>query len=198
MDKGKRKRLVMVDLDGTLVDTLEANYRAYEKAMNDFGYEISLETYASKCDGRSYKDFLPGLLGGDTRYMEEIHERKKQFYPECLRYAKVNGHLAAILKAMKHDYHTALVTTASKANVECILERFGLENLFDLVVTQEDVEKSKPDPACYIMAREHFGVKAEDAVIFEDSKTGMEAALASGSDVYMFRSGENRKGRYQE
>ncbi len=187
---GEKRKLVMVDLDGTLVDTLVANYRAYSRALNEHGYGLSLETYARQCDGRSYKDFLPELLGGGTELMEEIHEKKKRYYPDCLKYAVVNGNLVAMLKAMRGEYHTALVTTASRANVESILGYFGLQSLFDLVVTQEDVKKSKPDPTCYLKAREHFGMKAEDAVIFEDSSAGLKAALASGSDVYMFRKAE--------
>lgn len=194
---GEKRKLVMVDLDGTLVDTLAANYRAYSQALNEHGYALSLETYAGQCDGRSYKDFLPELLGEGTELMEEIHEKKKRYYPDCLKYAVVNGHLVAMLKAMRREYHIALVTTASRANVESILGYFDLESLFDLVVTQEDVKKSKPDPTCYLKAREHFGVKAEDAVIFEDSSTGLKAALASGSDVYMFRKAEIGGGERQ-
>ena len=190
----KKKKLIMVDLDGTLVDSLEANYLAYRKALNELEYNISWETYAKKCDGKSYKDFLPELLKGNIEHMEEVHEKKKKYYPKYLEYIKLNVHLVAILQAIKDQYYTALVSTASRANVEIILNHFDLMGLFDWVVTQEDVKKSKPDPSCYIMAREHFGLNADEAVIFEDSATGLAAALASGSDVYMLK----RQGRVSE
>lgn len=183
----KKKKLVMVDLDGTLIDTAEANWLAYRKALNEFGYDISLETYAERCDGRPYRDFLPEILGEGAGCMEAVHERKKGYYPGFLGHAKVNRHLVSILEALRGEYFTALVTTASRANVERVLSFFALEDLFDRVVTQEDMERCKPDPDCYIRTMEYFHVEKEDTVIFEDSETGVKAAEASGCGVYVFR-----------
>lgn len=185
-DGSIKNMLAMVDLDGTLIDTLEANYHAYKEALNEYGFDITRDQYAQKCDGRSYRDFLPEVLGGDMFYIEVIHERKIDFYEKCLKYAKVNYHLVNILRAIKADYYIALVTTASKKNTMSILQYFELENLFDRIVTQEDVEVCKPAPDCYIETRQWFGVKTENTIIFEDSPSGILAAQGSGCSVFKF------------
>lgn len=63
-----------------------------------------------------------------------------------------------------------------------ILEAFEVYEYFDLIITQEDVRKTKPDPEGYLLAIEKSKVIKQNAIIFEDSETGMLAAKASGID----------------
>ena len=178
-----KKRLAMVDLDGTLIDTLEANYYAYKLALNEQGIEITREQYKRYCDGYSYKKFLPQIMGRDCN-IEMLHNRKTELYTSCLQYAHVNKHLVTILRAIKNEYYIALVTTASKKNVQNIIEFFMLGDLFDIIVTQEDMTRCKPEPDCYVHTRLKFNVTIENTIIFEDSEAGMRAAIGSGCDVY--------------
>ena len=185
----KKTKLAMVDLDGTLVFTREANHRAYDLALREYGFSLSPEDYAANCDGRSYRDFLPEIMGEGNPDIEAVHERKIALYAECLKASRLNAPLADILRAIKPEYALALVTTASRPNVEGILRHFGLEELFDFVMTQEDVTAAKPDPACYNAVIERFGAAREDCLIFEDSRSGVAAALASGCQTMVVRRG---------
>ena len=65
----------------------------------------------------------------------------------------------------------------------------SLHELFDAVVTQEDVLHAKPDPFCYNMVIERFGVDRSRCIIFEDSASGVAAALASGCQAFCVRKG---------
>ena len=65
----------------------------------------------------------------------------------------------------------------------------SLHELFDAVVTQEDVLHAKPDPFCYNMVIERFGVDRSRCIIFEDSASGVAAALASGCQTLRVRKG---------
>lgn len=186
----EKNKLAMVDLDGTLVFTLNANYLSYKQALNDYGFDVSREYFAEHCDGRAYRDFLPALTDGDSASIEAVHDRKIQLYGECLRSAELNRHMVAILRAIKGEYYLALVTTATKINAERLLEHFGLTGLFDMVVTQEDVKRSKPDPACYNAVIERFGVDRESCIIFEDSAAGVAAALSSGCETFVVKGRE--------
>ena len=141
----KKNKLAMVDLDDTLIFTLNANYSAYKEALKEKGISFSRDYYAHNCNGRNYRDFLPEILGDDSEAIEHIHDRKIELYAECLKNAEPNERLIDILRAIKPDYYIALVTTATKANVDRILDHFELRELFDTVVTQNDVGKSKPD-----------------------------------------------------
>ena len=88
------------------------------------------------------------------------------------------------MRALGGTYATALVTTASKANCDDILNHFQLTELFDLVLTHDDIIHSKPDPEGFLKAMAHFGALPEDTIIFEDSDVGLEAAKRSGACYY--------------
>ena len=114
--------------------------------------------------------------------MEQIHDCKKNKYESCLKYARKNEILFSMIRSLKNEFIIALVTTASKKNVVDILEAFEVYEYFDLIITQEDVRKTKPDPEGYLLAIEKSKVIKQNAIIFEDSETGMLAAKASGID----------------
>lgn len=76
------------------------------------------------------------------------------------------------------------MTTASKKNTYEVLEYFSITDLFDLILTRDDVDESKPDPQGYLLALRYFDCKAADAVVFEDSPEGIEAAERAGCDCY--------------
>ena len=71
-----------------------------------------------------------------------------------------------------------------------ILEKYNLIGIFDLILTHEDVTKSKPDPEGYIKAMQFFNVQPDQCIIFEDSDTGIQAAEKSGVQ-YMIVKGYN-------
>ena len=110
---------------------------------------------------------------------------KKDYYKKFLDEAVMNRHLFDMIDAMRDTYFTAIVTTASRKNVEDILGRFGVLDSFDYCITQEDIHKPKPDPEGFLLAMEHFGLAPADCVIFEDSDVGIEAARASGATVFV-------------
>ena len=187
MNKPAKHKLAMVDLDGTLVFTQAANHLAYDTALREVGFSLSAEDYAARCDGRSYRDFLPEIMGAGNPDIERVHDRKIELYAECLKAAALNEALLDVLRGLKSEYILALVTTASRPNVEGVLRHFGLADFFDLVVTQEDVKAAKPDPSCYNELIARCGVKREDCLIFEDSASGVAAALASGCQTLVIR-----------
>ena len=172
-----KHKLAMVDLDGTLVFTLEANALAYARALAEYGFTLTREDYAARCDGRAYRDFLPEIMGADSPYIEAVHDRKIALYGECLTAAEPNGPLLDILRGLKESWILALVTTASRRNVENVLARFGLTELFDVIVTQEDVRRAKPDPACYNDLIERLGVRREDGAVMEGKESALRRLL---------------------
>lgn len=186
----KKHKLAMVDLDGTLVFTQRANHLAYQAALREQGFTLSYEQYVNRCDGRAYRDFLPEIMGEGNPAMESVHDRKIALYADCLKSAEVNERLVDILRAIREEYILALVTTASRKNVDAILHHFALAELFDLIFTQEDVMAAKPDPACYNEVIRRCGVRREDCLIFEDSASGIAAGLASGCQTLCVKRGD--------
>ena len=179
--------LICVDLDGTLLDTVPANAASYRAALEELGFTVTDEYYAAHCNGGYYKDFLRPLMGGnpDPADVERVHDRKKALYADYLDCVRPNRALLELLQAMRAaGNRLACVTTSSRRNVNEVLSHFGCVCWFALILTGEDVTKSKPDPEGYLKAMEHFGVTPAETMIFEDSALGLAAAKASGATVF--------------
>ena len=177
-------KLIIVDLDGTLFDTKDVNYHAYKEAIAPYGYDMDYKYYCEFCNGRHYLDFLPQVTTTDSEILSAMHKAKKIAYKNHLDKAVLNKGLVDIIRLMRGEYKTAVVTTASKENCWDILNQFEIAGLFDLVPTHDDITKSKPDPEGFLKAMEYFGAKPEDTIIFEDSTVGLEAAERSGAFYY--------------
>lgn len=177
-----KDKLAIFDLDGTLFNTEDVNYFAYKKALEKYGYDIEKEYFTKKCNGRHYTEFLPKIVENES-IIDNIHILKKEFYHSYLDKALLNEHLFQIIKLIKEEYYIAIVTTASRRNCEEILEHFMVKNLFDKIITQEDVEKVKPNPEGFIRAMNFFNIQPKSTIIYEDSQVGIEAAIKSEASV---------------
>ena len=119
-----KKGLAIFDLDGTLFDTSDVNFMSYRAACNAHGVELDRDFFIKECNGRHYKEFIPRITE-DPELLEPIHEDKKQLYNTFLDHARANTALFNIIEAIKDTHHIAMVTTASRKNVEEILGHFN-------------------------------------------------------------------------
>lgn len=177
-------KLAIFDMDGTLYNTNEINYFAYMEALSKYDVSIDYKYYCENCNGRHYKVFVPPLVDNDADKIEDIHNMKKNNYSKYLNKVKVNEHLFNIIESLKKEYKIALVTTASKKNTLEILDFTNKTELFDLILTSEDIKNQKPDPEGFLLAMNKFGAKPEECMIFEDSGVGIEAALKTNATVF--------------
>jgi beta-phosphoglucomutase len=171
----QKEYLTMVDMDGTLFDTVDVNYYAYKEALNKVGIELGREYFKEKCFAHNYREFL-GIMIKDEEMIEEIHNYKKKLYLKYLCKTRKNDALIMILDSLKTNSYIALVTTASKENTMQLLSYFDMEDFFDEIVTQEDVKIVKPNPQCYKIVMDRYNIMPQKCIIFEDSVVGIEAA----------------------
>lgn len=180
----------LVDFDGTLADTGMANYLAYATALEEVGILLSREEFDREAFGRNWRDFLPGLLkrNGSTLDPAVIAARKVSIYYGTVRKIRFNEALVALLENRAPGTKAALVTSASAANVQAALaSREALGQLFDALITGDDVTRHKPDPEGYRLAAQRLGVLPENCLVFEDSEIGMMAGLAFGALILRIR-----------
>ena len=174
-----KQNLAIFDLDGTLFDTTAVNFCAYQEALQAYHYPLEYDYFRKYCNGLYYMDFLPQITTRDPIVLQAMHDIKQSCYPKHLDKAVPNRHLFGLLRLMRDEYHTALVTTASRTNCMELLQAFQVESLFDLILTREDYQRVKPDPEGFCAAMRHFNISPRDTLIFEDSEAGVEAARRS-------------------
>ncbi|MBR4307998.1 MAG: HAD-IA family hydrolase [Oscillospiraceae bacterium] len=182
-----KHKLAIFDLDGTLFDTVPANYGAYNAVLNNHGFSIDEEYFSQHCNGRYYKDFLPEIIGDDPELLETVHKEKIASYPRYFSKIRENKGLFDLLDTLSGEYHIALVSTAARKSVYEILELFGKTEAFELILTQGEVPRKKPAPDGFLMAMEHFSCTGKDTIIFEDSPEGIAAAKAAGAQCFIVR-----------
>ncbi len=176
-------KLIISDLDGTLFDTSKVNYFAYKRALNEYGYDLDYDFFRRECNGRHYAIFLPKITGESDCLVSIIHSKKKEYYSKYIPNAVPNNNLFDLLEMVKMNNKIALVTTASKENTIELLQAFGKQDLFDLILTQEDVVKPKPDPEGFKKAMDYFNISSNNTIVFEDSEVGVMAATMAGAAV---------------
>lgn len=182
-----KKLLAIFDLDGTLFNTNGVNYYAYKAALEEFDISLDKQYFENNCSGLHYKKFLPQLCNNDLDLTEKVHDRKIKLYSQYLFKSKMNVHLFNFIKLIKNEYNTAVASTASRANIKMILDSFGVYDLFDLIIGQEDVMYHKPHPQAFLEAMKYFNAEPCDTIIYEDSQVGLEAALQTGATVMQVR-----------
>ena len=174
-------KAIITDFDGTLVDTFEANFKAYHKAFATVGLSLTAERYR-ECFGYRYDKFMETMCICDNSLASTIKEYKKEFYPLFFDSLKPNLALIDIIKTFKNmGCKSAIASTARKENLMNAINYLGIEHHFDLIFAGVDVKNGKPSPEIYLKAMAALDVKPEETLIFEDSQVGIEAAVASGA-----------------
>lgn len=169
-------KAIITDFDGTLVDTFEANLRAYQEAFHKVGLSISSEQY--KCFYGLRFDSLMNVMGvEDVRIKKIIKDAKHDIYPTFFDLIIPNYTLIDFLKKVKYSgIMVSLASTARRDNLNMVLKYLSLDELFDLIIAGDDVIKGKPDPEIYIQTMKQLNVSPEETLIFEDSDVGVSAA----------------------
>lgn len=170
-----RIKAIITDFDGTLVDTLMANYLAYREAFESYNYQLTLDEY-KQCYGLRFDAFCNKMnIKQDDR--KSIKELKKQIYPNYFSHVRLNEPLMRfIISSKKNGIRTCIASTATKENLYGLLQYFNIKDYFDIIITGENVSKGKPDPEVYLKAMNLLECEHEEAIVFEDSKVGCEAA----------------------
>ena len=176
-------KAIISDFDGTLVDTFEANFLAYEQAFAEIGYSLTREMYRA-CFGLRYDKFIEQIGLEKNEDTRKVRDLKAQYYPQHFEHLKVNKTLVEFIRAFHADGgKTAIASTARRENLMAALKSIGATELFDVILAGDVVEHGKPNPEIYLKALEMLQVQAEDAICFEDTEVGVEAAKAAGVSV---------------
>jgi HAD superfamily hydrolase (TIGR01509 family) len=175
-------KALLFDVDGTLADTDPVHVRAFERSLAPYGVSVDEAFYRHRISGRTNAAIFADLF--PDRSPEEhvrLSEEKEALYREISgELAPLQG-LAAVLDwATQAGCRLAAVTNGPRLNLKHALDGLALHGRFDVLIAREDVELGKPDPMPYLMALDRLGVRAGEAIAFEDSTAGVSAAKAAG------------------
>ena len=179
-------KLVIFDLDGVLVDAKNIHYDALNEALGE-QYAITWSEHLSTYDGLKTNQKLEmlserkGLL---TELHKEIWESKQKLTLQKLKELKPNQTLQSVMNALVEDgYKIAVCSNSIRKTVLTVLSKLGIMEFMDYIISNEDVQNSKPHPEMYWKAISKMECLPEETLIVEDSPYGLLAANRSKAHV---------------
>jgi beta-phosphoglucomutase len=176
------KKAFIFDLDGVIVDTARYHFLAWKKIANELHIDFTLE-HNELLKGVSRVRSLDIIL--DIGKVEALQEDKNKWLiqknEEYLTYlvdmdqSELLPGVLSMLQYLKEKNQPIALGSASK-NARPILEKTGIRHYFDAIVDGNDVTNAKPDPEVFLIASKLLDVNPENAIVFEDSVAGVQAA----------------------
>lgn len=181
-------KAILFDMDGVLIDAKDWHYEALNRALGLFGLEISMYDHLTSFDGLPTKVKLQKL---SKRFFlpESLHpfiNELKQSYTVEYIHEKCHPmfhHEFALSRLHQQGYKIAVCSNSIRNTIELMMDKADLSPYLDLIVSNEDVKKAKPDPEMYHTAMEKLGVKPCECIVVEDNYNGVLAGKASGASV---------------
>jgi HAD superfamily hydrolase (TIGR01509 family) len=182
----RRYDSILFDFDGVLADTEPIHWACWVEIVAPLGIDLSWDTYCANCIGISDLNMLEILASCarhpvDAESLRPHYARKKDLFR--MRIAEANPCAVETVDLIRSlsDYRLAVVTSSGRLEVEPVLNRAGIRQLFGAVVFGDDVTRHKPSPEPYLLAATRLGVNRP--LVVEDSVAGVASAKAAGFDV---------------
>lgn len=174
------------DLDGVIVDTAKYHFKAWKRLTDKLGIDFT-EDDNERLKGVSRMASLEiileiGNMEPDERKKLEYATLKNNWYIEYISKmtpSEILPGCVQFIRELKNANIRIAIGSASK-NTPMILERVGIQEMFDAVADGNNITKAKPDPEVFLKAAEMVGIKPENCVVFEDAVAGVQAALNAG------------------
>lgn len=180
-------KCMIFDMDGLMFDTEKIGYKALEEVASTYGYKLEKSIFSKICGGSTESSFkiLRDHFGADYP-AEKIREkavfnRKKYIKEGGLPIKKGLKELLLFLK--EQNIHVAV---ASSTHYDLVLEYLKISEVLqyvDYIVGGNQVVKTKPNPEIFLKPLEYFNINADEAIVLEDSRNGILAAVNAGIPV---------------
>ncbi len=188
-------KCVIFDMDGVVVNTEPLSHTSNTAMYTALGITVPDSVYSTFM-GNSDKNIIQKLKNMyDIKLThEELLEEKYKYFFDAFDKAEdldlMPGVKDLIASLYSKGVMLLLASSSSKRKIEKVFTRFGLHKFFSHVVSGEDFEFSKPDPAIFNQAVMLSGFSKEECIVIEDSTNGIKAAKAAGIYCVAYKSGQ--------
>lgn len=188
MPAGPPSRIAFLfDMDGVLIHSTPVHNEAWRRYLERHGIVRDLASIERVMLGKHNDDIVRAFFGTHLSPAEIARHgaEKEKLYRELMGPRLEESFVAGIREFLRRYRRLpmGLASNAEPANVDFVLERSGLRPFFRAVVNAHQVRRPKPDPEIYLKLAGELRVAPHEAVVFEDSATGIEAARKAGARV---------------
>jgi len=183
---------VLLDVDGTLLDSNDAHTQAWKNALAAFGYHVPYDRLRPLI-GKGGDKLIAEVVGIDdesTQGQQINDERKLVFSRDFLPGLRPTAGARALLERLRAEgFQLVVATSASGDELKSLLRQAGVEDLIPLSASSSDAEASKPDPDIVKAALRKAGATAASALLIGDTPHDIEAARRAGVRTVALRCG---------
>lgn len=186
-------RAVIFDFDGVISDSEILHLEAFNEVLSKYRIEITREDYYREYLGLTDVDCFralaeEGRLKVENHEIQNLVRDKNEIFEEKVRTDGriIEGVLGFLDMLKGNNIRMAICSGALLAEIELILQQAGLGDMFEVIVSADQVTRGKPDPEGFVLALQRLnkgdgeGIPAEECVVIEDSHWGLEAAKRAG------------------
>ncbi len=175
------------DMDGVLVDNHEFHYRSFEQFCKKYNRPLNSELYSAHINGRTNEAILKYLFGAQITQEEidALAQEKEAIYRDLFRPSMqpAPGLTTLLEQAAQKGIVCAVASNGPFENIDFVLDENHIRKYFKVIVNATMVKEGKPAPDIYLKAAELLGKSTAECVVFEDSPTGIKAAIAANIKV---------------
>lgn len=175
-----KKKLLIFDFDGTLVDTSVYHQEAFSRILSrkkiDFNYDDIAGMNSISAFKKVFKENNFSISSKDLSML--VSEKQSLARSLISKNLIINSNVLSFLEWMHHSANlkSCIVSSGSMKTINIALNKFSIDHYFDFILASEDVIESKPSPEGFLKAIKISGIEPDDAIIFEDSEAGLIAA----------------------
>lgn len=176
---------LLFDLDGTLAETDPLHELAWREVLEARGVDLGADGYFKRIRGRANPAIVASLLPGldAAEALRVADDKEASFRQRATSLSPTRGLMELIERARALGWGLAVVTNAPRVNAEHVLDLLGVRNAFSVVIVPQDVESPKPAPDAFVLGAQRLGLPSGRALAFEDSPSGVRAAVAAAIPV---------------
>jgi HAD superfamily hydrolase (TIGR01509 family) len=172
------KKLLIFDFDGTIADTSPIHEMSFNKILSPWDVKVNYSDIAGMRTNDAFKKIFFNMEFDISEFEIQALTLQKQLYVRVLMHENLQTlpGVDQFLRWARLHFPLAIYSSGSRQTVKLALEILGFNDWFSPVICSEDVVQAKPHPEGYLRVLELSSILAKDALIFEDSNFGIEAA----------------------
>jgi HAD superfamily hydrolase (TIGR01509 family) len=171
-------------MNGVITDDEDCHELATKKAFDQIGVTVTPEIYRTfflgRPDATAFKELVAEFQVKE-RTTEDLISIKTLLYLELIRdNLEIYPGVVQLIHSLHPRYTLALTTSSTFAEMNTVMDKLQIGELFKTKVTAEDVQRGKPDPEPYVLTAKRLGVHCQNCLVIEDSENGVRSAKAAG------------------
>lgn len=178
---------VLFDMDGVICHTNPYHIKAFELFFQKYQIPYTQDDFEKHIYGKHNSHIMTHFFKRPVvgTEFEKLENEKEALFREIYQnnVIAIPGFSSFLEELKLHDFKTAVATSAPRANMDMIIDQLDIRHKMDATLASEDVKLHKPHPEVYLEAAKKVGVEPKNAIVFEDSFSGVTAGLHAGMQV---------------